>query len=122
MTTGSNDVYVGETQESSDGCSQGDWAYGRAYFHSCGYASRDDITSAIIEDNEKVGRTFSVISSDHRCYKVLCVDSNCSFAVAFAYDRGFEPRHTFVRHACDTKSVDLASYEASRGNKSSYTL
>ena len=120
MTTASNDVYVGETQESSDGCSPGDWAYGRAYFYSRDYASRDDITSAIIEYNEKVGRTFRVISSDHRRYKVLCVDPNCSFAIAFAYGRGFEPPHTFVPHTCDATRVDLASYEASRGNKSSY--
>ena len=120
MTTASNDIYVGETQESSDDWSPGDWAYGRAHFYSRDYASRDDITSAIIEYNEKVGRTFRVISSDHRRYKVLCVDPNCSFAVAFAYGRGFEPPHTFVPHTCNATMVDLASYEASRGNKSSY--
>ncbi|CCI11668.1 unnamed protein product [Albugo candida] len=99
MTTASNDVYVGETQESSDGCSPADWAYGRAYFYSRDYASRDDITSAIIEYNEKVGRAFRATTDA---------------------TRGFEPPHTLVPHTCDATMVDLASYEASRGNKSSY--
>ncbi|CCI46981.1 unnamed protein product [Albugo candida] len=120
MATNGSDGYVGETQESSDGCSPGDWADGRAYFYSRDYASRNDISRSIIEYNENVGRAFRVISSDNRRYKVLCVDSNCSFTVAFAYGRGFEPPHTFVPHTCDATRVDLASYEASRGSKSSY--
>lgn len=96
MTTIGKDGYVGEVDESSPGFLPGDWTDGRAYSSYSGdYASRD---GRLLNTTKKVGRVFRIISSDHGRYKVLCVDSHCSFVVAFEFGRGFEPPHSFMHH------------------------
>ena len=121
MATAGNDAYLGEIQESSDGCSPGDWAYGRVYFCSRKYASRDNISSAVIQYNEEVGRAFVsyrvTTDATRFCASIQIAASQSLLRMVGDLSRLIRSCRT---HAMLATRVDLASHDASRKNKLLY--
>lgn len=105
------------SSDSSDTDDNGD-----DFFTARSYANRDDIRNAVVEYNDNHGRAFSVLSSDHRRYKAVCVDPDCDFVVAFAFGRAFGPPTRFVRHTCDATAVNHDGHSASRARRTAFLI
>lgn len=134
MASSNDDDYVQETEGSCDedrgrpsrsrslGDSSDDDTAADDFFEKRAYGDRADIKRAVVEYNEKYGRGFKIVSSDHRRFKAVCVDAECEFVVGFSYGRGIGPPGRFAPHTCDPTSVDVDDHVASRARKASYLV
>ena len=98
-------------------CEEGVDSSERDFFNARSYASKNDIIAAVVAYNTSCQRSFVIVSSDTRRYRVKCTEESCAFVVNFAFSRVFKPPTLFTPHSCSISSVDQMSHAANRHKK-----
>ena len=98
-------------------CEEGVDSSEQDFFNARSYASKNDIIAAVVAYNTSCQRSYVIVSSDTRRYRVKCTEESCAFVVNFAFSREFQPPTLFTPHSCSISSVDQMSHAENRHKK-----